>query len=174
MHDSKKKLEIFLADFEYKNDVVGVLACGSFVTGNPTKHSDLDVHIVLDENVNYRERGNKYIDGLQDARELQKPEFDFMYFSLLNRLIEKYMYCINRPYNIKAIYGNIENDTVRKKYLLRELPDPVIADLIIKAITAKENKVEAFKKLTTAVLNSFGGFNIDGFKFKSDVEKSLQ
>ena len=64
MKDWKRKLDLFLADFEYADDVVGVLVCGSYITGNPTSHSDLDVHIVLDNKVDYRERGNKIVDGL--------------------------------------------------------------------------------------------------------------
>ncbi len=46
------------------NDTIGILVCGSYITGNPSTHSDLDVHIILNENVNYRERGNKIVDGL--------------------------------------------------------------------------------------------------------------
>ncbi len=58
------KLNRFLETFEHKDDVVGCLACGSFVTGNPNSHSDLDVHLLLREGVDYRERGNRIIDGL--------------------------------------------------------------------------------------------------------------
>jgi len=64
MKDWEEKLNNFLLDFEHINDAVGVLVCGSYITGNPTLHSDLDVHIILNDNVNYRERGNKVIDGL--------------------------------------------------------------------------------------------------------------
>lgn len=60
----EEKLNKFIKNFEYKNDIIGILVCGSFITGNPSSHSDLDVHIVLSETVNYRERGNKIIDGL--------------------------------------------------------------------------------------------------------------
>ena len=254
MNNWRGKLDIFLADFEYADDVVGVLACGSYITGNPTSHSDLDIHIVLDNKVNYRERGNKYVDGLlieyfanpmkqilcyfeedfsdkslmsqvqfatgeiisdkvgdveaiknkskemisdfyssgeknspmnelekyglwdmlddlQDAFENHRPDFDFMYFNSLNTLIKEYMRCVNLPYNIKAIYGNIDDVKVREKYLLRELPDENIENLIIEAITApeKNEKINAYEKLTNAILNIFGGFNIDGFKLKSDV-----
>ena len=40
MDDWNSKLDLFLADFEYADDVVGVLVCGSYITGNPTSHSD--------------------------------------------------------------------------------------------------------------------------------------
>ena len=59
-----RKLNLFLADYENKNDVVGVLVCGSYVTGHPNAHSDLDVHLLLRNNVGYRERGNRIVEGL--------------------------------------------------------------------------------------------------------------
>lgn len=60
----KEKLNKFLEDFKYKADIIGILACGSYITGNPTSHSDLDVHIVLNDSCNYRVKTNKIIDGL--------------------------------------------------------------------------------------------------------------
>ena len=62
--DWQTRLDIFLSEFEHKADVVGVLVCGSYITGSPSNHSDLDVHVVLDDDVCYRERGNRIIDGL--------------------------------------------------------------------------------------------------------------
>ena len=61
---------------------------------------------------------------------------------------------------------------VREKYLLRELPDETVKSMIISAITATEqaSKMEAYEKLTAEVFSQLGGFNVDGFKFKSDVE----
>ena len=250
----RKKLDMFLSNFEYKDNLVGILVCGSYVTGSPTSHSDLDVHLILSDAVRYRERGNKIIDGLlieyfanppkqircyfdedyrdkslmaqtqfatgvmlmdktgdvailkekaetmikdfyaqpiktsinelekyglwdmmddlQDAYENQRADFDFLYFNCLNRLIECYMKYVNRPYNVKTILGNIADYATRKKYMLQELPDSTIKDLIAEAIVAEEKtkKLDAYEKLTAAIINLFGGFSIDGFKFKSDVE----
>ena len=73
------KLDKFLKTYENINDVIGVLVCGSYVTGHPNSHSDLDVHLVLNENVNYRERGNRIVDGLL-----------IEYFANTQRQIEKY------------------------------------------------------------------------------------
>lgn len=58
------KLQKFLDGFEHKADVVGVLVCGSYVTGHPNSHSDLDVHLLLNKKCKYRERGNRIVDGL--------------------------------------------------------------------------------------------------------------
>ena len=254
LNDWRSKLAIFLADFEYADDVVGVLVCGSYITGKPTSHSDLDVHIVLDERVSYRERGNKIVDGLlieyfanppkqilgyfdedfkdtslmcqtqfatgeivsdktgavealkqkakamienfyaakqtdvklsaldkyflwdmlddlQDAHETNRPDFDFLYFTRLHLLIAKYMRGINRPYNAKSIYGNIVDVAVREKYLLQELLDEAIRDMVACAITAtgRNEKLATYEKLTTRIMEQAGGFSIDGFKFKSEV-----
>jgi hypothetical protein len=47
-----------------RKEVVGAVVCGSYITGNPSKHSDVDVQILLDKKVKWRERGNKIIDGV--------------------------------------------------------------------------------------------------------------
>lgn len=246
------KLDIFLSNFEHMKDVDGILVCGSYITGNPSSHSDLDVHIVLNNSVDFREKGNKIIDGLmieyfanppkqilkyfdgdfndkslmsqvqfatgeiivdknhtvtslkekaknmiddfyktegttisdstkcffwdmlddlQDAYENNRPDFDFLYFNLLNRLMSNYMNCINRPYVFKAIYGNITNPIVRKKYLLKELPDVAISDLMAKCIIAvdKSEKMRLYQALTDEITNKFGGFDINDYKMKSKV-----
>jgi len=253
MNAWRDKLDCFLSDFEHAEDIVGVLVCGSYITGHPSSHSDLDVHLVLDDRVNYRERGNKIVDGLlieyfanpprqilayfdgdledrslmsqtqfatgeilldtdgivlqlkqtalammdayyknetasmpkmtkyglwnmlddlQDAYENNRPDFDFLYFNLLNMAVSDYLRCINRPYHLKTVYGHITSDITRKKYLLRELPDAPVNDLIVQCIAAvhRDEKMVSFQRLTEAILQKFGGFEIDGFELKSDVE----
>lgn len=59
----KIALETFLKEWQDKEEVVGALICGSYITGNPSKRSDIDVHIILADNVGWRERGNRVIDG---------------------------------------------------------------------------------------------------------------
>nr|WP_026678243.1 nucleotidyltransferase domain-containing protein [Fictibacillus gelatini] len=54
----------FINEWRNRSDVTAALVCGSYVTGNPSKQSDLDVHIILSDDVDWRERGNKIIDGL--------------------------------------------------------------------------------------------------------------
>jgi predicted nucleotidyltransferase len=43
---------------------VGAIVCGSYITGNPSKHSDIDIHVILDSKTSWRERGNEIIDGI--------------------------------------------------------------------------------------------------------------
>ena len=59
----KVALEKFLKKWENKKEVIWILVCGSYVTGNPSKHSDIDIHILLDSKTTRRERGNEIIDG---------------------------------------------------------------------------------------------------------------
>ena len=253
MRHWRSKFETFLADFEHANDITGILVCGSYVTGSPTNHSDLDVHILLDEAVNYRERGNRIVDDLlieyfanpprqvlayfdddlkdknlmcqtqfatgeilrddhgavlalkekalamidafysnepplmpeytkyglwdmrddvQDAYENNRPDFDFVYYNILDKLLLNYLRGVNRRYHFKAIYGHVTSEVTRRKYLLRELPDPAINGMIVQCITAidRDSKMAAFEGLTEAILERFGGFEVDGFKLKSDLE----
>jgi len=62
-----EKWELVLNKFIEKNkkkkEIIGILVCGSYITGSPSSRSDIDIQIVYDDNVNYRERGNEIIDG---------------------------------------------------------------------------------------------------------------
>ncbi len=57
-------LEKFIKKWENKKNVTGALVCWSYITGNPSKHSDIDIHIILDSKTLRRERGNKIVDGV--------------------------------------------------------------------------------------------------------------
>ncbi|HYF49799.1 MAG TPA: nucleotidyltransferase domain-containing protein [Planctomycetota bacterium] len=57
-------LEKFLVRYSHRKDVTAAVACGSFVTGNPSPRSDVDVHLVLDPHTKWRERGNHIINGI--------------------------------------------------------------------------------------------------------------
>ncbi|MCK9525711.1 MAG: nucleotidyltransferase domain-containing protein [Limnochordia bacterium] len=58
----EKAVELFLVEWIQRDEFAGALVCGSFVTGDPTSHSDIDLHIVLSDSVDWRERGNRYVD----------------------------------------------------------------------------------------------------------------
>jgi predicted nucleotidyltransferase len=64
----KEKWEIaldkFLKNWKDNKEVSGILICGSYITGNPTKNSDIDIQIILKRGTNWRERGNKIVDGI--------------------------------------------------------------------------------------------------------------
>ena len=56
--------EHFSSELEGTKDVIGAIVCGSYITGVLAERSDIDVHIILSDEVDWRERGNQYIDGL--------------------------------------------------------------------------------------------------------------
>lgn len=64
MQDWEKTLEKFLKKWKNKKEIEGAIIAGSYITGNPSKHSDLDIHLISNKNVKWRERGNEIIDGI--------------------------------------------------------------------------------------------------------------
>lgn len=90
----EKATQKFLKTWENKQEVQGALVCGSYVTGNPTEHSDIDLHIILDDSCTWRLRGNEVIDGF---------------------LIE---YFINPPHQIKKyLEGNYNNNRTTEAHM---------------------------------------------------------
>ena len=62
----ENKILTFIDNMGYLNNkhVLGILFYGSYLTGLHTKNSDIDLHIIFDnENPNHLIRGNKIIEG---------------------------------------------------------------------------------------------------------------
>jgi hypothetical protein len=59
----RQAVERFLADWRDLPEVTGAMVCGSWVTGNPSAHSDIDLHIILRDGCPWRERGNRMVFG---------------------------------------------------------------------------------------------------------------
>jgi hypothetical protein len=53
----------FLQDWRILPEYAGALLCGSYAVGTPTPESDIDLHIILSDTVDWRERGDKVVDG---------------------------------------------------------------------------------------------------------------
>jgi predicted nucleotidyltransferase len=62
-HPWEHALDRFLLGWKVRAYVKGAVVCGSRVAGTATKFSDIDVHIVMDDRVRWRERGLKIVDG---------------------------------------------------------------------------------------------------------------
>ena len=56
-------LDKFLAAWRVRPEVTGALVCGSYVTGDPSPRSDIDVHVLLKPSTTWRERGNAVVHG---------------------------------------------------------------------------------------------------------------
>ena len=247
-----EKLNMFLDSYKNINDVVGVLVCGSYVTGHPNKHSDLDVHLILKDGVFYRERGNVIVEGLlieyfantkqqilsyfnKDYRsvslmsqtqfatgmiirddlgivanlkkqalieinknfedlntvpnglalysiwdslddleallEEDRQDFDFVYYNKLDKLLALYLKVNKIPYNCKSIVGHLTSEIVREKYLLKEITNKKLVELIKASILGNDKKTRfaAYSKLANNLLTRFN-FSIDKFVFKSEED----
>ena len=56
-------VEKFLIKYKDEDYFLGAILTGSYATGNYDENSDIDIYIVTKDNVTWRERGNKNIDG---------------------------------------------------------------------------------------------------------------
>jgi hypothetical protein len=63
MQEWETALAQFLEEWKTRNEVIGAMVCGSYITGSPSKRSDIDVHIILSDEVDWRERGNNLSNG---------------------------------------------------------------------------------------------------------------
>jgi predicted nucleotidyltransferase len=59
--DWYEKVLSFLESFPSKSSLCGAIAFGSYVTGNPSEYSDIDLHLVLDKSMNWAGRGKTII-----------------------------------------------------------------------------------------------------------------
>ncbi|RLG96938.1 hypothetical protein DRO27_01175 [Candidatus Bathyarchaeota archaeon] len=73
-------VESFTKKWSDKDNVEGFLVCGSYVTGSPSKRSDIDLHIVLSSGVDWRERGAEMIDGYLIEYFVNSPSQIKVYF----------------------------------------------------------------------------------------------
>jgi predicted nucleotidyltransferase len=95
MKNWEKATNKFLEKWKDKDYVIGAIACGSYVTGRPTQHSDIDLRIIMSNDVDWRERGNEIVDGFlieyfanPIKQELKYMEGDFQ----KRRKIDVHMY----------------------------------------------------------------------------------
>lgn len=53
----------FLDEYKNQDYFVGAILTGSYATGNQNENSDIDLYIITTDDTNWRERGNKLVDG---------------------------------------------------------------------------------------------------------------
>ena len=75
------------------------------------------------------------------------------------------------PYNVKTIYGHLTSPVTRKKYLLKEIKDKRIRELVKTAIVenVRQKRLDAFVALSKMILEKYA-FDIAKFSLKSDEE----
>ncbi|MCL2575026.1 MAG: nucleotidyltransferase domain-containing protein [Defluviitaleaceae bacterium] len=79
----------FVDNCSFKSDIDAVILTGNYASGNADEFSDVDLDIVLNDNVDWRERGNKRVNG-----------FLIEYFANPVRQIKKY---IDDAHNVAQI-----------------------------------------------------------------------
>ncbi|MFT4311466.1 MAG: nucleotidyltransferase domain-containing protein [Candidatus Woesearchaeota archaeon] len=113
----------FLEDWKNKKDVIGIIICGSYITGNPSKHSDVDIQIILDNKVNYRERGNKIINGmlieyfanpLKKLKEYEESDFKSRR-KVMNHMLATGKVVLDKTGEIKKLVAQMKKQ-LNKKY----------------------------------------------------------
>ena len=63
--DFQKACQQFVEIQKQDDDVIGIIVTGSYIHGNLHENSDIDIHLILDEKCEYRERGNTWINGIE-------------------------------------------------------------------------------------------------------------
>ncbi|WP_202079103.1 nucleotidyltransferase domain-containing protein [Caldalkalibacillus salinus] len=252
--DWKEALSEFLEDWVDKDEVEAVLVCGSYITGNPSKRSDIDVHIILSENTSWRERGNRVVrgflieyfinpptqiiryfkddyknystmsmvqfltgvvildktgitkrlkaeakiwkdkkyedlsnvikeikkyslwdsyDNLLDCYEERRQDFNFVYFNFMNFIFSEYCRFLKlEQIPVYQISSYLSEPSYLDRYLKDEFPDPYFAEMFLKGIKLNDKKkmMNMYRNLIEHVFEQVGGFNIDGWKVRSDVQ----
>ena len=56
-------IEKFLNEYKNKDYFLGAILTGSYATGNNDKNSDIDIYIITKNDTEWRERGNRNVDG---------------------------------------------------------------------------------------------------------------
>ena len=85
MKKYEKAARKFLESWEKREDTLGAMICGSYVTGRANPGSDIDVYIVLDESSKFRERGNLILDGFLIEYFCNPPQSIRKYFEEENK-----------------------------------------------------------------------------------------
>ncbi|MFH1802032.1 MAG: nucleotidyltransferase domain-containing protein [archaeon] len=255
----KEKWEIatekFLKYWKEKKEVIGAVVCGSYLFGDASANSDIDIQIVLDKKVKWRERGNRIVDGflieyfanppkqiikyfeedlrdnthmapnmfltgkvlfdkkgevkklvktakefkrkkftkmgninkelekyatwdridnIEDSFKKNSPDFYYIYFEALKRMYETYARFLGEPISgTSKTFDVLNKEKTRKKYLLKKFKDQKFTSLFIDTmqISNKNTMMKKINKLKDHVFKRMGGFNIDGWKINSEIEK---
>ncbi len=108
-------LNRFIKKYKKQKDVEAILLVGSYAAGNENEYSDIDVYIVINDNANYRIRGNKLVNG-----------YLIEYFINPVKRIKKYLEEDKRGYG-----GSVANMFINGKVLYDK--NNIVPDLIKEA-----------------------------------------
>jgi len=75
--------KIFVNREMLDEDVIGIIVSGSSVHGKPDKNSDVDIHVILRPDCDYRERRNTWINGIEVETFKKHPALSLHTFQLI-------------------------------------------------------------------------------------------
>ena len=76
----KEASKAFIDREKLNEDVIGIIVAGSIVHSRLDKNSDIDIHVILGPDCDYRERGNTWIDGIEVEYFKNPPAQIVVYF----------------------------------------------------------------------------------------------
>ena len=112
-------------------------------------------------------------DNLEEVYEASKGDFRFVYYNYLAEMLSKYSELIGfLKISSNKVWRFLSDENDKKKYLVKDFPDKKFVKLFIKAIEIKNEKrmFEIYQRLTNHILEKLGGFEVDGYKLKSDID----
>ena len=112
MEEYERAVMEFLESWKRK-PVIGAIICGSYVTGNPSKHSDIDLQIILKPGTKWRERGNKIVNGFLIEYFANPPEKIRDYFRTQHE--QRRNFTAHMFYTGKVVFGNREVEKLVKE-----------------------------------------------------------
>lgn len=167
MESWKAAANKFLAECPFLSDIEVVYLTGSYAHGVADQYSDIDLYIILNDAVDWRERGNRNVDG-----------FIIEYFANPFRQVKQYIETQHSDGNQITInmilYGivimdvNASADTLRE-YCLQKLAEPS-PELDEAFIGVKLYAVwDRFNELERSYHNNSRDFNVQYDQFGIDV-----
>lgn len=112
-------------------------------------------------------------DNLEEVYKRKTYDFEFVYYNFLKTLLEFYGEFLGySDISENKVYRFLTDKKDQKKYLINKFPDKKFVGLFLQSIKEKDRHkmLQRFTKLARYVQNKMGGFNIDGWKFKSSAK----
>ena len=112
-------------------------------------------------------------DNLEEVYEENESDFYYVYYNFLNSILESYSKFKGfNSINTNKVRRFLSDKKDQKKYRMNDFPDKTFRKMYLEAIelSDKAKMMSKFKQIIQYVMKKMGGFNIDGWKIKSEVE----
>ncbi len=118
-------VQSFIEKWKSKENIEGFLVCGSYVTGLPSQRSDIDLHIILSPEIDWRQRGSEIVDGFLIEYFVNPPSQIETYFAddyKANRKHAAHMFVTGKILIDKnGIVANLK--TSAENWLMKDFPE---------------------------------------------------